>query len=169
MNVAHIAAPPILRSIGKRLPNSAQVKPNTARMAIAMVISPGTAPVRTNPAINATSSKYTGRGMMPIRNSITRHQPEGQKDVDAVASGAEVVCCIGSSYGFALDVRCCLGHEPTLRRRRAGVHVATAIDVIVDLCRAAQHARVEKDGERRGLQRLLGEGPIAIRLPEHRQ
>ena len=54
MKVARIAAAPMLRRIGRRLPISAQVKPKKASTAMAIEISPGTLPVIAKPAINAS-------------------------------------------------------------------------------------------------------------------
>ena len=53
MNVAKIAAAPMLRIIGMRLPNSAHVKPPIDSRTIAIRMSDGTVPVRTNAAITA--------------------------------------------------------------------------------------------------------------------
>jgi hypothetical protein len=53
MKVAQIAAPPMLRSSGSRLPISASVKPKKANITIATEISFGSLPVATSPAISA--------------------------------------------------------------------------------------------------------------------
>src|SRR5436309_12615055 len=97
MNVAKIAAAPILRMTGIRLPNSAQEKPPTANSAIDTEISDGTLPVATNPAINASKSKYTGNGTMPMRISINFHQPCGQNLPDT-SSLAGMNCSIGMAF-----------------------------------------------------------------------
>ena len=57
MKVAKIAAAPMLRMIGMRLPNSAQAKPPIESRTIAIKISDGTVPVAANPPI--TPSKIT--------------------------------------------------------------------------------------------------------------
>ena len=66
MKVANIAAAPMLRMIGIRLPNSAQLKPPSESKTIAIRISDGTVPVSANPAITANRMTKTGSGMMPI-------------------------------------------------------------------------------------------------------
>ncbi len=66
MKVANIAAAPMLRMIGIRLPNSAQVKPPIESKTIAIRISDGTFPVAANPAITANRMTKIGSGMMPI-------------------------------------------------------------------------------------------------------
>jgi hypothetical protein len=66
MKVAKIAAAPMLRMTGIRLPSSAQVKPPIDSKTIAIRISDGTLPVAANPAITANRIRKTGRGMMPI-------------------------------------------------------------------------------------------------------
>ena len=48
-----MAAPPMLRRIGRRLPISASVKPKNANITIATEISLGSLPVATRPAISA--------------------------------------------------------------------------------------------------------------------
>ena len=83
MNVAKIAAAPILRINGIRLPISAQVKPKNENTTMAIEISDEILPVATKPAINAPITINTGKGMMPMRNSITLHQPSGQNRPDA--------------------------------------------------------------------------------------
>ena len=77
MNVAKIAAAPILRMIGIRLPNSAQVKPPIDSRTIAIKMSDGTVPVAANPPITASNTMKTGSGMMPILKSTIDHQPLG--------------------------------------------------------------------------------------------
>ena len=66
MKVAKIAAAPMLRTIGMRLPNSAQVKPPIESKTIAIRMSDGTFPVRAKPAMTASTITKTGSGMMPI-------------------------------------------------------------------------------------------------------
>ena len=60
-------------------------------------------------------------------------------------------------------------HEAALFLRRARVHVAAAVQVIVDLRGAAEHAGVEEDRERRRLQILLGRARRRGILPQHLQ
>jgi hypothetical protein len=66
MKVAKIAAAPMLRMIGIRLPNSAQAKPPIESKMIAIKMSDGTFSVRVNPAITASKIRKTGSGMIPI-------------------------------------------------------------------------------------------------------
>ena len=66
MKVAKIAAAPMLRMIGIRLPNSAQAKPPIERMTIPIKMSDGTFPVRANPPITASKITKIGSGTMPI-------------------------------------------------------------------------------------------------------
>ena len=66
MKVAKIAAAPMLRMIGIRLPSSAQAKPPIESRTIAIRMSDGTFPVATNPPITANRSRKTGSGMIPI-------------------------------------------------------------------------------------------------------
>ena len=80
MKVAKIAAAPKFRNTGRRLPSSPQANPPTASTAIIMQISPGNfPPLPVNHAITASSTKKTGRGSTPMRNSMSFHQPSGQK------------------------------------------------------------------------------------------
>jgi hypothetical protein len=103
MKVAKIAAAPMLRMTGSRLPNSAQEKPPTASNAIDTDISDGTLPVATNPATNASNNKYTGNGMMPIRISINFHQPYGQNFPD-ICSVIGMSCSAGIGFiSFSFD------------------------------------------------------------------
>ena len=66
MKVAKIAAAPMLRMIGIRLPNSAQAKPPIDSKTIAIKMSDGTLPVKANPPMTASRITKTGTGMMPI-------------------------------------------------------------------------------------------------------
>ncbi len=66
MKVAKIAAAPMLRMIGIRLPSSAQVKPPIESSTIAIRMSDGTLPVAAKAPITTNSSRKTGSGMMPI-------------------------------------------------------------------------------------------------------
>ena len=84
MNVAKIAAAPMLRMIGMRLPNSAHVKPPIESKTIAIKISDGTVPVAVNPAITAIRITKTGSGMMPILKSTIDHHSLGQKPSTAL-------------------------------------------------------------------------------------
>jgi hypothetical protein len=90
----------MLRSIGTRLPISAQKNPNSASTPIHTLISLGKLPLTTNPPVSAASSTKTGSGIMPMRNSMIRHQPSGQKRVDgrgACATGLAVVVGMADS------------------------------------------------------------------------
>ncbi len=87
MNVAKIAAAPMLRMIGMRLPNSAHVKPPIESSTIAIKMSEGTVPVAANPPITAIKIRKTGSGMMPILKSTIDHQPLGQKPSPAICAG----------------------------------------------------------------------------------
>src|SRR5436309_5521068 len=89
MNVAKIAAAPMFRMSGMRLPSSAHMKPKKANTTMAMEISDDILPVATKPAINAPISTKTGKGMMPMRSSISLHHPWGQNRPDAFGAGAE--------------------------------------------------------------------------------
>src|SRR5215470_18665842 len=79
MNVAKIAAAPILRMIGMRFPNSAHVNPPIDSRTIAIKMSEGTVPVAENPAITASRTRKTGSGTMPILKSTIDHQPFGHQ------------------------------------------------------------------------------------------
>src|SRR5215831_12733817 len=79
MNVAKIAAAPILRMIGMRFPNSAHVNPPIDSRTIAIKMSEGTVPVAANPAITASRTRKTGSGTMPILKSTIDHQPFGHQ------------------------------------------------------------------------------------------
>ena len=79
MKVAKIAAAPMLRMIGIRLPSSAQAKPPIASSTMFIRMSDGTLPVAAKPPITASRITKTGSGMMPILKSTIDHQPSGQK------------------------------------------------------------------------------------------
>ena len=66
-------------------------------------------------------------------------------------SAPQIEWCIGL-HPFRLKH---LRHKRALRRRRAGIHVAATIDVVVDLAGAADHAAEQEGGEGGGLQRGL--------------
>src|SRR5439155_15813628 len=89
MDVAKIGAAPMFRMSGMRLPSSAQVKPKEANTTMAMEISDDILPVATKPAINPPISTKTGKGMMPMRSSISFHHPSGQNRPDALGAGTE--------------------------------------------------------------------------------
>ncbi len=72
--MAKIAAAPILRMIGMRLPTSAQVKPPIDRITIAIRMSEGTVPVSVKPGMTKIRMTNTGNGTMPILASTMRHQ-----------------------------------------------------------------------------------------------
>ena len=91
MKVAKIAAAPMLRMIGMRLPNSAQVKPPIDSRAIAIKMSDGTVPVAANPPITTNKTRKIGSGMMPILKSTIDHQPFGQKP-------SALLCPIGVAF-----------------------------------------------------------------------
>src|SRR5580704_12361188 len=101
MNVAKIAAAPILRMIGMRLPSSAQVKPPIDSRTMAINMSEGTEPVAAKPAIRASRTRNIGSGTIPILASTIFHQPPGQNGAGAgrfgFASGIVVVLGIQSS------------------------------------------------------------------------
>ena len=88
MNVAKMAAAPMLRIIGMRLPSSAHVKPPIESRTIAIKISDGTVPVAANAAITPSRMTKTGSGTMPILKSTIDHQPLGQKP--SAATGPEL-------------------------------------------------------------------------------
>src|SRR5215831_4647149 len=104
MNVAKIAAAPMLRRIGRRLPISAQVNPKNANTTIAIEISGPMAPVTTRPTISTAMRTYTGSGMMPMRYSMSLHQPSGQKRLDGIEG-----CGTWASAVFAMNVSLCRG------------------------------------------------------------
>src|SRR5690349_19034598 len=83
----------MLRRIGVRLPTSAQVKP--PRTSTTTMVGPSGFTSLTSPsaATNAISSTKIGKGMMPIRASITRHHPLGQKP-PGVERPAPVASCV---------------------------------------------------------------------------
>src|SRR5436190_14532949 len=74
-----MAAAPMLRSSGVRLPISAKRNPKNEKTTIAIEISEEILPVSAKPKMSAPIRMKTGSGMMPIRHSITLHQPSGQK------------------------------------------------------------------------------------------
>ena len=99
MKVANIAAAPMLRMIGMRLPSSAQVKPPIDSSTIAIRMSEGTVPDAAKPPITTNRIMNTGSGMMPILKSTIRHQPDGQKPslLCCVAGVVVLASCIGPS------------------------------------------------------------------------
>src|SRR5260370_33957751 len=101
MNVAKIAAAPMLRMIGMRLPNSAQAKPPIDSRTMAIRMSEGTEPVAAKPAITASRTRNIGNGTIPILASTIFHQPVGQNGAGAgrfcSALGIVVVLGIQSS------------------------------------------------------------------------
>src|SRR5258706_14408049 len=106
MKVAQIAAPPMLRNMGMRLPTSAQVNPNNASTTIHTLISFGRLPVSTKPAISPPSRMKTGIGMMPMRSSMSRHQPSGQKCADGAGvftPGVAVVLSMAGSCRWLFE------------------------------------------------------------------
>src|ERR1700746_2985723 len=75
-------------------------------------------------------------------------------------------CRHDSLLGAALRRRfLSLHHERTLLLWRAGIHVSSSVEVIVDLRGGAHHAAVEEDIERRGLQVLFRQCTGAEILP----
>jgi hypothetical protein len=60
-----------------------------------------------------------------------------------------------------------LNHEPTLLLRRARIHVAAAIEVVVDFRRRADHPAIEEHIEARGLQVFFAQNARAIVLPKN--
>jgi hypothetical protein len=58
-----------------------------------------------------------------------------------------------------------LHHERALLLRRAGIHISSSVEVIVDLRGGANHAAIEEDIERRGLQVLFRQCTRAEILP----
>ena len=60
-------------------------------------------------------------------------------------------------------------HKSTLLLGRARIHVAAAVEVVVDLGRRADHAPVQEDIEGGGLQVLFSQRAGAVVLPEHRE
>ena len=60
-------------------------------------------------------------------------------------------------------------HEAALGSGRAGVHVASPVQVIVDFRRASEHAGIKEDRERGGFQIGLGQFTTSQRLPQHLQ
>jgi hypothetical protein len=81
-------------------------------MARTIEISPGTFLMTTKVAITPSKTKYTGKGTTPILNSMSFHQPSGQKRVEGlcgrlVTSGvasARVSVCIGLWFLKLLQV-----------------------------------------------------------------
>ncbi len=63
--------------------------------------------------------------------------------------------------------RMALSHEPAAGRRRTCVHVAAPVHVVVNLGGAAQHARVQKNGEGCGFQFALANFAGLQRFPQH--
>src|ERR1700693_3160280 len=57
-------------------------------------------------------------------------------------------------------------YETALLQRRARVHVAAAVEVVVDLGRGADHAAIEEYVEGGRFQVLVGKRPGAIVLPQ---
>ncbi len=55
----------------------------------------------------------------------------------------------------------------TIRGRRARVHVAATINVVVDLGRTPQHAGIEKDGKGRCFQCTALVQAALVRSPQH--
>ena len=80
MKVAKIAAAPMLRMIGMRLPSSAQAKPPIDSRTMPIRMSDGTEPVAAKPVITTSRTTKIGSGTMPIRASTIFHQPVGQND-----------------------------------------------------------------------------------------
>jgi hypothetical protein len=92
MKVAKIAPAPMLRKTGIRLPISAHVKPPSTSTTIIVGPSDLTSPTATSAAIRTTNKKYIGKGIMPIRKSVSRHQPSGQKGRAPLVCTAELLC-----------------------------------------------------------------------------
>ena len=74
---------------------------------------------------------------MPMRNWTIFHQPCGQKRVEAGWSAT-------SSSSGGLFPPNPSGHEPALRGWCARIHVAAAVQVVVDLGGAAKHTGIEE-------------------------
>src|SRR6516164_4156928 len=111
---------------------------------------------------------------MPMRNSISFHQPWGQKPCfcDGSASGrtacaAEVVFMVSPWVLQCSNKTRRLGNELAKRSRRPCIHVATPVEVVVDLGGAAEHARVEEDREGCGFQVGLADLCGLQWLPQH--
>src|SRR5258707_6824984 len=63
-------------------------------------------------------------------------------------SGACTTVGVRSKLAMAVNAWCGYrgsSHESTLGRERARVHVATAVQMVIDLGRTSEHARVEED------------------------
>ena len=54
-----------------------------------------------------------------------------------------------------------------LGRRGSRVHVPAAVEVVVDLGSASEHAGIKEDRERARLESLLGQFTVAVGLPQH--
>src|SRR5258708_1699580 len=117
MNVAKIAAAPMLRMIGMRLPNSAQAKPPIDSRTMAIRMSEGTEPVAAKPTITAIRTRKIGSGTIPILASTIFHQPFGQNGAGAGRSGfafgiVVVLGILSSESRRFLQLR----HEPGRRQ-----------------------------------------------------
>src|SRR6266576_1133487 len=62
-----------------------------------------------------------------------------------------------------------LRDEPTLGSRRSGIHVATAVEVIVNFSSAADHPAIQEDRECRCLEVTLSERAALVVLPQQSQ
>src|SRR6266568_5854688 len=85
--------------------------------------------------------------------SFLSRSPTGRRECAVVFLRLLVcfgLCAASQRRPFVFVLR----HELTLRGRRSRIHVAAAVDVVVDLGGAAEHPAIEEDRERAGFQRL---------------
>src|SRR6266702_7237663 len=120
MNVAKIAAAPMLRMIGMRLPSSAQAKPPIDSRTMAIRMSEGTEPVAAKPAINASRTRNIGSGTIPTLASTIFHQPFGQNGAGAGRFGSALeIVVLGIQSSRAHEAAGCfvqLPYEPGRRQ-----------------------------------------------------
>src|SRR6185312_3433427 len=90
MKVAKIAAAPMLRTTGSRLPSSAQANPPTASTAILIGMSEGTFPWPAKKPIRPRTSTKTGAGTTPILKSASRHHRASARLAVGAGGGAAV-------------------------------------------------------------------------------
>src|SRR5262245_55520038 len=83
---------------------------------------------------------------LPAAKSICAiSQPPKMSPAGLVSDGMAMVRIAGSPWGRSISFPS--HNEAHLRRRGAGIHVAAAIEVVLDLGRRARHPRHQENGE----------------------
>jgi hypothetical protein len=75
--------------------------------------------------------------------------------------------CPSCTHALQTIAAIALRQKPALRRRCARMHFAPAVHVVIDLCGAAKHARIDEEDERGSLEVARCEFDTADQLPSY--